>query len=420
MMIKIFKITLALFLTLPLNLFAIDWQTFGLYRGTYHQYRETLFNPDGFTVDQLGFKKADYYFSQYLGLNGRFLSLDWQFDMLGTSAYDKNWNHNLRVKQLYFRKDFFQNWDIMVGRSILRWGTGYAFNPTDVVAVQKELSDPDNVEKRTPGTDLVKLEYFGANYSAAIVYFAKLKLDKKFALNDPRMAFRFYKNFWGLDLSLVSLLNQNERPIWGGNFSCVIGDRLEIHGEIASQKGSYQLYHRAIDNPNTFYTEDPLQPLKKNDHRFFNQYLVGFNYTFPKNINWILEYYHQDQGYSRAEWQRVIDHVKFVSNYFDTPFGELAKGNLLWSLNVFSSKGAMRDYFMNYVNVPILKNLEFKSTVLTNLNDGSMVIIPQIDFTLKNSFTFYGRSFIFEGKKTSEFGELFRSFSIEGGLRFVL
>jgi len=116
----------------------------------------------------------------------------------------------------------------------------------------------------------------------------------------------------------------------------------------------------------------------------------------------------------------VIDHAKFAGSYFETPFDELAQGNVLWSLNVLSSKGAMRDYVMNYVTVPMLTNLEFKSTVLTNLNDGSLVVIPQIDFTLKNSFTFYGRSFIFEGKKSSEFGELFRSFSIEGGLRLVL
>lgn len=417
---KIFKITLTLILTLPLNLFAIGWQTLGLYRGTYHQYRETVFNSNGFTVDQLGFQKADYYFSQYLGLNAKLLSLDWQFDVLGTSAYEKNWDHNLRVKQLYFRKDFFQNWDLMVGRSILRWGTGYAFNPTDVVAAQKELSDPDNVEKRVPGNDLIKLEYFGIDYSAAVVYLANLKMNEKFSLHDHRLAFRFYKNFWGLDLSFISLLSHNETPIFASNFSYVIGDRLEIHGEVSAQKGSYQNYHQAIDDPNTFYTEYPMRRLKKNNNRLFNQYLVGFNYTFPKNINWILEYYHQDQGYSQSEWKKVIDHAKFAGSNFETPFSELAKVNLLWSLNVLSSKGSMRDYVMNYVTVPMLNNLEFKSTILTNLNDGSMVVIPQIDFTLKNSFTFYGRSFIFEGKKSSEFGELFRSFSIEGGLRFVL
>jgi len=420
MNMKISKITFLLILTLPLNLFANGWQTFGLYRGTHHEYRESLFNPNGLVIDQLGLTKTDYYFSQYLGLNAKLLSLDWQFDVLGTAAYDKNWDNNLRVKQLYFRKDFFQNWDLMVGRSILRWGTGYAFNPTDVVTAQKELSDPDNVEKRVPGNDLVKIEYFGENYSAAVVYLANLKFDNKLALNDPRLAFRFYKNYCGLDLSLISLFNENERPIWGGNFSYVIGDQLEIHGEITAQKGSYQNYHQSIDEPNTLYTEDLLQQLKKNDNRFFNQYLIGFNYTFPKNINWILEYFHQDQGYSKTEWKRVIDHVKFVSNYFETPFSELAKGNLLWGLNVFSSKGTMQDYLMNYVNLPVRNNLEFKSTALINMHDRSMVMIPEIDFTLKNSFTFYGRCFIFEGKKTSEFGELFRSFSIEGGLRFVL
>jgi len=80
----------------------------------------------------------------------------------------------------------------------------------------------------------------------------------------------------------------------------------------------------------------------------------------------------------------------------------------------------MRDYLMNYVNVPILSNLEFKTTALINLNDGSMVIFPEIDLIVKNSFTFYARSFIFEGEKNSEYGELFHSYSIEGGIRFQL
>ena len=66
----------------------------------------------------------------------------------------------------------------MIGRSILRWGIGYAFTPTDVVAAQKELSDPDNVQKRVPGNDLLKLEYFGENYSAAIVYLTNIKIEK--------------------------------------------------------------------------------------------------------------------------------------------------------------------------------------------------------------------------------------------------
>ena len=117
---KILKITFLLILILPLNLFGIDWQTFGLYRGTFHDYRESLFNPDGFIVNNLGLTKTDYYFSQYLGLNAKLFSLDWQFDVLGSAAYDKTWDNNLRVKQFYCRKDFFQNWDVMVGRSILR------------------------------------------------------------------------------------------------------------------------------------------------------------------------------------------------------------------------------------------------------------------------------------------------------------
>ena len=141
--------------------------------------------------------------------------------------------------------------------------------PTDVVASQKELSNPDNVEKRVPGNDLVKIEYFGENYSAAVVCLTNLIFNKNIKLTETRLAFRFYKNFRGLDISLVSLFNENETPIWGGNFSFVIGDRLEIHGEVSAQKGSYQNYHQAIDDPNTFYTEYPLPQLKKNTNRYF-------------------------------------------------------------------------------------------------------------------------------------------------------
>jgi hypothetical protein len=416
---KTIKIGIA-FLLLPMNLWGLNWQTYGLYKTSYIDYRNTLFNPNNLAVNEIGLVNRDLYFSQYANLQTKLLSADWRIDLLGTSSYEKEWDGNLRIKQFYVQKDLFQNLGAMVGRILLNWGTGYAFNPANVVAPQKELSDPDNVERRLSGNDLAKLEYFGESYSLALVYLSNLKLDKKVSTTDHKLAFRFYKNFWGLDLSLISLFNQAEKSIIGSNFAYVIGERLEIHGEFAAQKGSYQPYHQAITNADTFYFENPLQLLKRNEDRFFNQYLIGINYTLPKNISWILEYYHRDQGYSKGEWKRVIDHVKFVSDYFETPFGELTKGNLLWSLNVFSSSGAMQDYLMSYINIPVAQNLELKSTTLINLIDRSFVSIPEIDITIKNRFTFYGRSFIFEGTKNSEYGELFQSFSIEGGVRFNL
>ncbi len=398
----------------------MNWQTYGLYKTSYVDYRSTLFNPNKLAVDQIGLENRSWYFSQYVNLQAKLLSADWRMDVLGTATHEKDWDGNVRLKQFYVQKDLFQNLGVMVGRILLNWGTGYAFNPANVVAPQKELSDPDNTERRLQGNDLAKLEYFGENYSLALVYLTRMDFDPKLKASDHRLALRFYKNLWGVDLSLISLGSQYERPIWGGNFAYVIGERLEIHGELSAQRGSYRPYHRAISEENTLYFENPMQFLKRNDRRWFDQYLIGINYTLPKNISWILEYYHQDQGYSRREWQRVIDQVKFASSYFETPLAELAQGNVLWGLNVFSARGALRDYLMNYLDIPVTQNVELKSTSLINLNDGSLVTIPEIAVTIKNHFTFYARSFIFKGKKNSEYGELFQSHSIEGGMRLVL
>lgn len=416
---KITWVFLLIFIA-PFQVRSVSWQALGIVKGVQNHYRESPFNPDGFSVQQLDLRKHEYGFSQYLSLSAPVLGLDWRLDLSGAVSHAADWDKDLQVQQFYLQKDFRQNWGLMAGKALLRWGTGYAFNPSDVVAPAKELSDPDNTEKRLAGNDLVKVEYFGPDYSLALVYLTDIEVDKKPIFKTSKLALRGYKNFWGLDLSLISLLNRDQTPILAGNFSYVFGERLELHGEWASQRGNYQPYHRAVADTNTFYRDNPLQPGQKHDHRFFNRFLIGTNYTLPLNILWVSEYYHQDQGYSGAEWRRMIDYVRFLQENFNTPFGAAARGNFLWSLDVLSANGSMRDYWMNHINVPMLANLEFKATALTNLNDASFVLIPETNWTLKNRFVFYLRSFIFRGSANSEYGALFRSWTLEGGTRIQL
>jgi hypothetical protein len=300
----------------------------------------------------------------------------------------------------------------------LRWGTGYTFNPTDVVSPSKELSDPDNEERRLTGNDLIKFEYFGGSYSFAFCYLTKLKFDSKLYKVGDKFAFRFYKNIWDIDISFISLANKYETPIWGFNFSSVIGERLEIHGEANTQKGSYYLYYNRLNDGFKLYSQNPFGKMKISDNKYYNQYLVGLQYTFPGNILWISEYYHQDQGYSKADWNQIVKDQKHLISLLASPFDDLAKGNLLWNLNVFTPKGSMKDYWINYISAPITNRLEIRFTQMINLTDLSFVSVPAVYFQVKNHFTFYLRCFIFKGKNESEFGEFFQSCSIEGGIRF--
>ena len=403
----------------PVNLFGVDFRTFGFYRSTYQRYRSTLFNPDNRSVQFLGYRTGpDFSFSQYFDFRMDFLSLQWQMDVMGELERTDRWRDDLQIKQFFFQRDLFENWVLVAGRAIQRWGTGYAFNPTDVVAPDKELSDPNNSEKRAEGNDMVKLEFFGETYSIAMCYLTKVDFDPKFEVEGSKLAFRFYKNLLDIDLSFISLFNREESPIWGLNSSYVIGDRLEIHGELSVQKGSYRAYHRTINEADTLYLKEPFETNRRNDPRFYLQLLLGFQYTFPGNIMWVAEYYHQDQGYSKGEWNRVMEHAHFLNNQLETPIHEAAEGNLLWSLNVFSTKGAMQDYLMNYLDVPVHRNCGLRSTWMMNLTDFSAVLIPEINAYIGDHLTLYGRGFFFYGREETEFGELFQSYTIEAGLRF--
>lgn len=408
-----------LLFVLPLP--GMTWKTLGFYRTIWSEYRSSLFNPNNRSVEQLGMTKGPHFlFSQYLSLQAEGMSLSWQFDFLGEISYENrdSCQSDLTVNQFYIQKDFSDNFVFIAGRSIQRWGTGFAFNPTDVVAPEKELSDPDNREKRAVGNDLFKIEYFGESFSLAVCFLTRLETGSAIKAKDPRLAFRIYKNIWDIDISFIALLTGRKSPLWGFNFSGVIGERLEIHGEISAQKGSYCKYHPAANGALILYEADPLREFNWDEQKIIVQYLAGFQYTLSRNILWVAEYYHRDQGYSREEWRRIIAYAKFLDIQKEVHSKLLAEGNLLWLLNVYSPKGAMKDYLMNHIDIPLSSKWHLQSTCLLNLADLSLVCIPEIVFKAGDHFTFYARSFIFQGRRETEFGEFMQSYSLETGLRF--
>lgn len=399
----------------------MTWKTLGFYRTIWSEYRSSVFNPNNRSVEWLGMNRGpNFWFSQYLSFQTEGISLSWQFDFLGEVAHENRdgWQSNLTINQFYIQKDFSDRWIFIAGRSIQKWGTGFAFNPTDVVAPEKELSDPDNREKRAVGNDMFQIEYFGESFSLAMCFLTRLETGSAIKVKDPRLAFRIYKNIWDIDMSFVALFTGSETPLWGFNFSGVIGDCLEIHGEVSAQKGSYRKYHPAAKGAIIFYGIDPLKEFNREEQKIYSQYLAGFQYTFPGNVLWVAEYYHRDQGYSREEWRRIIAYAKFLNIQKEAQSRLPAEANLLRLLNVYSPKGAMKDYLMNHINIPLSTKWHLQSTCLLNLADLSLVCIPEIVFQTGNLFTLYARSFIFQGRKETEFGEFMQSYSLETGLRF--
>ena len=402
---------------LPHSACGLAWTTDGLYRARRPCYRAGLFNPDNSSVDLIGLTDdTNYRIAQFLDVEHELLSLYCHVNLMGEIQGTERWHTRLRVKQLYFERDFLTNWNLTAGRLILRWGTGYAFNPTDFVAVDKDIADPENKEKGIDGNDMIKVEYFGETCSIAACL--TTCLDPDTGPDQTGLAFRLYRRLYDADVSLAALFKGHETPIWGPNFATVLGDRLEIHGEASFQRGDYGLYHKVLGNEYQLFDERPFEQLRRTSDKYFAQYLVGLRYTLPRDITWVLEYFHRDQGYSVAEWQRLVDYAGYLRASLQGTHAPLAALNLAWNLDVFSARGTMQNYVVTYFGSPANKTVELELALLVNTTDISAVWLPQVSVSPGKRVTLFARGAILSGVRDSEFGAAPQSRSVDAGIRF--
>ena len=396
---------------------ASEWRTYGFYRARFSRTRATLFNPNGIATAFLDEPQTSWHFSQLLDVRMRWLTLDWKLAVMEEIEVNGSVGDRLDFKECFFQRSIFKNGLFVIGRSIQRWGTGYAFNPTDAVAPEKTLSDPENTEQSAAGNDMASVEFFWENSSLACCYLTRLHLGSTWRKEGSRLALRYYRNVLNFDLSFIARFHEDRSPLWGFNFSTVMGERIEIHGEIGLENTRSRPVHRVVRDGVMLYTSDPFVRPPEDADRVFVSLLFGFQATLPGNILWISEYFHQDQGYSKREWKDVIAQAAFQNALLGTVAGELAEANVLWSLNVFASGGAMRDYLMQHIETTQMRRLVFRATCLINVNDGSTIFIPEIRGRLNEQLILYSRGQFFFGAENTEFGAMFQASILEGGIR---
>ena len=69
-------------------------------------------------------------------------------------------SYDFSVRELALDISLGEAFDLVAGKKILKWGTGYAFNPTGVVEPQRSPSDPSDRVNQNGGRNLVSLTAF--------------------------------------------------------------------------------------------------------------------------------------------------------------------------------------------------------------------------------------------------------------------
>ncbi len=314
--------------------------------------------------------------------------------------------------------------DILAGKKILKWGTGYAFNPTSVVEPKRSPSDPADRLNQFEGLKLIALSIFHQKNSLAFVYLNDVQIkNSSIRWNAGEYAFRAYTFISGIDLSLIGHYKEGDRFEAGGNFSYVVGDQLEIHGEVLAKKGSSMPYHLSItdtENPQE-YSSYPYVSCYDGSRKIFYKAIIGSQYTFDNGINLAIEYYHNSEGLNNQQWKRWMNFVMFQDEIqkgiiiVPTEIDKLSFINLLWSLNTLSPQGTMCDYLFGrgfYSD----GNWSIELISFINADDWSAALIPTVTARISQYFSPYIRYTMLLGKNDSEFGCLFLKGTLNLGI----
>jgi len=333
-------------------------------------------------------------------------------------------DYRFDVRELAFDISLGESWDLLLGKKILKWGTGYAFNPTGVIEPQRSPSDPGDRLNQNEGRNLVSLTGFIGKSSFTAVYLNDaVYAHSKLAWGTNELALRAYTFIAGLDLSLVAHYREGDRLEVGANTSYVIGDNLELHGELLGKRGSSMLYHAILqsDNPAQEFTSFPYAAVDNNAREIFCKLLAGGQFTFDDGVNVALEYYHNQEGLSSGEWKRWMNFVKFQDAVqrgavaVDPAMIAPSHLNLLWSLLTLSPRGTMRDYvFLRGAYAEDSWSCE--AICFMNAADGSVALIPTLTWKASQSVSVYIRYTGYLGTDGSEFGSLFTTAALGIGI----
>jgi len=250
-----------------------------------------------------------------------------------------------------------------LGRQQLPWGTGYAWNPTDVFNV-KNLLDP-TYEK--PGQDALKVEWgFGPAGGITLV------LMPGVSWQDFTRVGRGKIHIGGFDISISAIgqvydaldplssvpQTRETRFIYGGDF---VG---QLFGWGVWAEGAW------FDGPG--------------DHESW-QMVVGMDTTFAFQTSLMLEYFRDSDGEASPD-----DYT--LSDWLQLGLGE--------------RRTLGRDYAMVMLSHPLTALLTGTVLVVGNLNDQSAVFVPTLEYSYSDNLTLSLTTNIFCGPSRSEYGGL--------------
>lgn len=322
------------------------------------------------------------------------------------------------INELYVLHEFAPWLNLMVGKKRLVWGSGNAFNPTDLLNVRKDPTDPTF---QRAGAWLMRLEMPLENAAFSVLFSPQVTESAngvpygfvtypdwdKNNDNQPHylIGARAYFLLGNTDINLMGYFSnkfadafQNKVRV-GASVSRIVFDSWEVHAEGLLQQGSARVFINgacvASDlsafgcyQSKTAFASQPLL----DDPRYQGQALAGIRKIFDDDSFVSVEYLFQSDGYSKAQFQsyfNALDGYRRIQAFPGFMAGSVPGLSLLTPGNStdgtpsrFTFTPLGRHYAFITINKPRIKDdWTAQLVVIANLQDLSTLWSPSVTWS---------------------------------------
>lgn len=319
------------------------------------------------------------------------------------------WSHQIALFEVFgsVKPTLFFHLDI--GKKRLKWGKGYAWNPSAFLDKPKDPNDP---ELALEGFTVISLDYTrsfrGPLKTLSLTSVLLPVFDGVNTKFSEQEGFSFggkiYMLFFDTDIDLMFLTGGSVPGRFGLDFSRNITSNLEVHGEFAIIPDFQKSY---------FGSEGQIYWEKYSSKSL----LVGIRLLTKTDTTFIMEYYRNGQGYKKAEmmdYYHLVDtaYTSFLAMGEEGLFNEVS-GPFGLNYRIFS---AMKDYlYLRVSQKEPFSILYFIPSItgIVNLDDGSFSASLEFLYNPVTNLELRLRGTILNGKQGSEFGEKQNTFRME-------
>lgn len=340
-------------------------------------------------------------------------SLNWTMQASGQQD-DLDWYDQADIFEAYASLKPTPQFTVSLGKKSYKWGKGYAWNPVGFLNRPKDLNDPEEALEGYITVDLDLVKSFAGELQTLALTTVILpvwdEINEDFGeINNINLAVKLYLLYKDTDIDLICYTGNSRSNRYGLDFAKNLATNFEIHGEL-----SY------IPNQKTTVLQEDGSALLREKSVLSG--LLGLRYLSENDITSVIEYYHNDAGYSTGEIDRFYQLVVKGEKQFFSSGTDL----LLHKAHEMSKKGygkpqPGRNYlYGRFTQKEPFDILYFTPGLITiyNLDDHSFSISPEIVYTGFTNWEMRLRCTFLEGSSFTEYGEKLIRNKLELRLRY--